>query len=176
MEDTTEADHGAVVRDARHGEGSAIARCKLRSWQAAYRGLLPDTFLDELALEPAPEAYEQGVAAGRPVLVAATAQDVVGVAAVGPARGDDLPSRHGELFMLYVDPAHWATGVGHRLHEAALERLRSYGFVRAVLWVLDGNERAIGFYERHGWAPDGATQVERHGEVVLVEHRYRRDL
>ncbi len=30
----------------------------------------------------------------------------------------------------------------------------------AYLWVLDGNARAIRFYERHGFAFDGTTKRE----------------
>lgn len=52
-------------------------------------------------------------------------------------------------------------GVGHALlHEAI-------GTAPAYLWVLDGNDRAIRFYERQGFRLDGATKTE----PVGVEHR-----
>lgn len=41
------------------------------------------------------------------------------------------------------------TGLGHRLHEAAL------GDIPTVLRVLEGNERAVRFYRGHGYAPVG---------------------
>ena len=31
----------------------------------------------------------------------------------------------------------------------------------ALLWVLEGNDRAARFYEREGWRRDGATSVEQ---------------
>jgi RimJ/RimL family protein N-acetyltransferase len=44
-----------------------------------------------------------------------------------------------------------------------------------VLWVLRDNTRARRFYERAGFAPDGATDVlDRLGGVTEV--RYRRAL
>jgi GNAT superfamily N-acetyltransferase len=55
---------------------------------------------------------------------------------------------------LYVRASSYRTGVGHALLEAAT------GGSPAYLWVLDGNVRAIGFYERHGFAFDGATKPE----------------
>ena len=38
---------------------------------------------------------------------------------------------------------------------AAVGQLAGYG--RIALWVLEGNERAIGFYERYGFCFDGES-------------------
>lgn len=68
-------------------------------------------------------------------------------------------------------------GLGTQLHSAAIERLRSLGFTSAMLWVLDGNEAAIGFYRRNGWAPDGTRRVDQgSGDVDLAELRLVRPL
>ena len=49
------------------------------------------------------------------------------------------------------------------------------GFSSITLWVLRDNRRARRFYERAGFAPDGATHVlTRLGDVP--ELRYRRTL
>jgi GNAT superfamily N-acetyltransferase len=60
---------------------------------------------------------------------------------------------------LYVVPDVWAGGIGSVLHDHALERVRGLGSVRCHLWVLEANERARGFYERHGWRENGQTRV-----------------
>ena len=39
---------GPVVREAAAGDAAAIAALQARSWQAAYRGIAPDAFLDAL--------------------------------------------------------------------------------------------------------------------------------
>jgi hypothetical protein len=41
-----------------------------------------------------------------------------------------------------------------------------------VLWVFDANGHARGFFERRGWAPDGATRVA----AAAPELRYRQNL
>ena len=38
-----------------------------------------------------------------------------------------------------------------------------------ALWVLDGNERAIRFYERYGFRFDGAEKTIRLGEERTVK-------
>lgn len=52
--------------------------------------------------------------------------------------------------------------------------LRERGFGRAHLWVVAAASATRGFYERCGWAPDGATRPLRPGDVETV--RYRRSL
>lgn len=167
------------VRDAVEGDAQQLAEVKRRSWQAAYRGLLPDDYLDELPLHPPPDAWRDAVRAGHPPLVAEVDGRVVGVAAVGtPPDKDleDLPDGTGQLFLIYADEDVWGTGVGHALHEAAVARLRAAGHDLAVLWVLAGNGRAARFYERHGWQADGATRIEDLGGPREEIVRYRRDL
>ncbi|HEY0933157.1 MAG TPA: hypothetical protein VGD91_05360, partial [Trebonia sp.] len=39
---------GPVVRPAREADAAQIALVHVRSWQGAYRGLLPQDYLDEL--------------------------------------------------------------------------------------------------------------------------------
>ncbi len=66
-------------------------------------------------------------------------------------------------------------GIGTRLHAAALDRLRSRGVTRAGLWVLDTNQRALGFYERHGWTDDGPFDYPAatpDGPIPVPCHRY----
>jgi GNAT superfamily N-acetyltransferase len=80
-----------------------------------------------------------------------------GVAGAGPARDDDLDrSSTGELSALYVHPDAWGRGYGDALHAAALGHLQAERFTAAVLWVLEGNQRARRFYADRGWREDGA--------------------
>lgn len=167
---------GVTVRAALPGEGRSFAETKRAIWQTAYRGLLPDRFLDELDLVPSPEAWEDAIAAGSPPFVAMDGDRMVGVAAAGASIGDDAAPGRGQLYLIYLQPVVWGTGVGAELHAACLERMRGVGCTEAVLWVLEGNERAAAFYRKMGWQPDGATQVDDRGDVRLHEVRYRRDL
>lgn len=38
----------------------------------------------------------------------------------------------------------------------------------AYLWVAKGNERAIRFYQRHGFAADGAENVDRDDGITEI--------
>jgi GNAT superfamily N-acetyltransferase len=58
----------------------------------------------------------------------------------------------------------------------ARDRLAEAGFGEAILWVLDGNDRARSFYEREGWSPDGATREENVYDIISNVSRFRRRL
>src|SRR5439155_23733097 len=60
---------------------------------------------------------------------------------------------------LYVVPDLWARGVGSRLHDYVLDRLRGRRSPQCHLWVLEDNQRARRFYERRGWHGNGTTRV-----------------
>lgn len=103
-------------------------------------------------------------------LVAEEDGAVLGYASCGPSRDDEAT---GEIYAIYVLPVEWGRGAGAKLMAAGLEALRSAGFGEATLWVLEGNPRARGFYERGGWRLDGATRTHNMLGVEAVEVRYR---
>lgn len=170
------------LRDATPADAPAIATVHVRSWRASYRGLLPDDVLAGLSVADREQFWAGALAAGAPrtsALVATIAGDVVGFATTGPplVAADRADPAVGDLRVLYLDPDVWRRGHGTRLHDAALDRLRSCGFVRAGLWVLDTNDRALRFYRRLGWTDTGRRQVDRGpGGTELHERRLHRDL
>lgn len=171
----------ALVRTATRDDAGAISRVRVESWRVAYDGLIDPAVLADL--DAAREAerraarWDENHADPRVVdLVAEMHGGVVGWAVAGPSEVDELAD-HGQLFALYALPGHWGAGVGHALLTTIEERLRTAGFTQALLWVLEGNERAARFYERHGWREDGATLVDDRlvgGKAAHALHERRR--
>jgi GNAT superfamily N-acetyltransferase len=150
----------AQFRDATSADAGAIAAVQVAAWRMAYRGLLPDAVLDGLSTVEATDRWAEILSAGATIVLAIDdGAAVVGFAATGPSPDSDDPAL-GRLYAIYLAPAHVGTGLGHRLHAAATDRLRTAGFTAAELWVLRGNERALRFYAREGWVATGRTQVE----------------
>ena len=153
---------------------------------------------DGASAAPPPERTSL-VAEAPPSAAVADARVVVGYASYGPERsvaaaasvgsgGSGRPSAKpggytpaglaaetGELYALYVAPVHWSTGAGRALTDAALDGLRAVGYRRVVLWTLTENARARRFYDKAGFAPDGAINIP--ADLGNVEElRYARDL
>lgn len=70
---------------------------------------------------------------------------------VGFAIGD---AQTGNIWALFVDPAHERHGHGRRLHDEMVAWLWSRGLKRLHL-STDPDTRARGFYERAGWRSRG---------------------
>ena len=157
---------GMQVRTARPSDARTVEGLRLRTWQAAYRGLVPDSFLDALTLSDeslrrwATRLAEPGI---RTLVGVDDDGRLLGLAVAGPARDEDATGSR-ELYALYVDAGSWRSGAGTAL-------LAEVGPVD-LLWVLEGNVRARGFYERRGFRPDGArTILQLDGPVAEVRYR-----
>lgn len=113
---------------------------------------------------------------GRPATIVAVAGDTIcGFATTGPSQDEDAADA-GELYAIYLDPQAWGRGIGRSLMAEARARLSRQGFAEAILWVLEGNERAKRFYRADGWQPDGHQRQEDVWGVSADEVRYRRSL
>jgi hypothetical protein len=93
----------------------------------------------------------------------------------GPLTAAGLAGETAEIYAIYLAPAAWSTGAGRALMDASLAALRAGGYQRVVLWVLTGNTRARRFYDKAGFAPDGATNILT-GLGGVEELRYARPL
>ncbi|MDL5206064.1 GNAT family N-acetyltransferase [Streptomyces sp. ALI-76-A] len=165
------------IRRAWLDDASAVAGVYVRSWQAAFSGLVPQHYLD--AMEPSREESEwktritetRWPSSG--VLVAETEAGIVGFASFGPSQ--DTPAI-AEIGTLYAMPELWGTGIGKQLMLATLTTLGQADYTQATLWVLEDNERARRFYEAAGWGADGTAVEDSTGGASLNKLRYRRRL
>jgi len=161
------------VRVATPDDALAIETIRVHGWRAAYRHILPAEALDALPIDET--RWRRRIVDPPPgwaIVVADEDERVVGFATTGPSRDED---GIGELYAIYVDPAHWSTGAGRALLERAEAVLRAR-YAEATLWVLEDNDRARRFYERAGWAPDGGCKAEERFGIRAPEVRYRKRL
>lgn len=150
-----------AVRTAVVADAPSIARVHVSSWQAAYRGILPDEVLDAMSPGQREERWRQilsgGEGSGFTVVAEVEGRGVQGFGSGLPqSRDDDAGERSGEVTALYVEPSRWRRGMGRRLLAEALDRLRSNGCQEATVWVLAENHSAREFYASFSFALDGA--------------------
>jgi ribosomal protein S18 acetylase RimI-like enzyme len=142
---------GITLRPAVHGDARAIGAV----FDAAVRESW--TYLGDLAARPmfTLADWEQLVSDHQPpktLLVAVDETDgVVGYTAAHP--------EDGEMFLLFVHPAHSGRGIGRALLATAHEVLRAAGCTDAYLFVHEQNERALAVYAAAGYRPDGSDRV-----------------
>ncbi|MEV8592916.1 GNAT family N-acetyltransferase [Streptomyces sp. NPDC052012] len=156
-----------------------VAEIRVRGWQHAYRGIVPQSYLDGLDVAADAERHRARLErADNPVvnLVAETGGGALaGWAAFGPYRDGDTLTEDAELYALYLRPEHIGHGVGRALLTEAVRRCTSTGRPRMLLWVVKANTRARRFYARAGFAADGAEEPFEVDGVSVPEVRYVRD-
>ncbi|MFT2017469.1 N-acetyltransferase family protein [Streptomyces sp. 796.1] len=176
---------GALVREMTEDDIDAVAAVRVRGWQVAYVGLVPQAHLDAMDVAEDADRRREFFSRGLGDVVNLVAEEpggggaggqVVGWACFGPYREKDLPSGDAELYALYVRPERFGAGIGHALLSETLRRLTERGFPRVRLWVVRGNERAERFYARAGFAPDGGAESFDVEGVAVPEVRYARAL
>jgi ribosomal protein S18 acetylase RimI-like enzyme len=89
-----------------------------------------------------------------------------GYASIGYARGL-WPWPAGEIFELYVAPPFQGVGLGKQLFRHARRTLKSSGFDRVIVWALEDNAMACGFYRALG-GEVAASAPERYGKSTLT--------
>jgi GNAT superfamily N-acetyltransferase len=174
---------GIVIRPAAPGDEEALAHVHVRAWQTAYRGILPDAFLDGLDVATRVQRWRSRIEMPGPgefSFVAEAADDagaasIVGFVGGGPEReglvGTDGIAYDGEVYAIYLLAEWRGKGVGHRLMAASVSALLGDGRNSVVIWVLAGNANARRFYEALG----GLAIAERSvtiGQYELPEVAY----
>ena len=187
-----------TIRPATPNDAQAIARIRIQGWRFAYQGLISQDYLDSLSVAedtermrgylsqfpqnspPSRSASVQGSSDGKKqsFILAVRDDAVLGFCrfSAAPDKTDRAESAvpagtlNGRLHSLYIDPGALGQGIGHALMSHALSTFAAWGCEHANLWVLEGNSRAISFYERQGWRCTGATKVDQSFGPCLVEH------
>ena len=152
-----------------------IAGMHAQSWVSAYRGMLPDHYLDH-------EVQDERLAHWQAKLPALAA----GAGAVLIAHLDGVPSgfacmlapdAQGSVLIdqLHALPARKGSGLGTAMLTAARQWALAQGARSMHLFVLDSNVAALGFYQARGWQADGREQHHM-GGIEVVALRYRMPL
>ena len=153
------------IRAATREDARSIAEVHVASWREAYSELIDlDAVGESMDVDARERSWAERIplvgAEGFRTWVAESDGRIVGFSFTQPTEDDDLnPLEIAELVALYLAPDHLGVGVGKALLDRAVAGMRSQGFLQATLWVLEENARAIRFYRREGWRPDGTRSA-----------------
>jgi len=152
-----------------------VAEVHVATWQRAYRGLIPDDYLNSLSVDDRESTWREILekkACELWVAAEDNSHELAGWVAFGKCRDADQSASVGELWAIYVAPNYWSSGVGRTLWLAARTRLIERGFTEVTLWCLAGNERADRFYRNAGFLSTSTKNKFELGGAILEEVRY----
>ena len=162
------------IRPARREDARRIAEIHLASWQTAFRGLMPDDFLDKESIDERQAGWIKNIHDYPGNLMVAVHQEFGITDFICSGQVTEIfkiDGYQGQIFGIHVSPEAKRQGVGTRLMRSAFDRLTSLGCQNAYLWTLEDNKQARNFYEILG-----GTEIARHlanfGGKDLVEVAY----
>src|ERR1700761_2867909 len=96
--DVTDGAALMIIRGAVAADAGGIASVHLRAWEAAYRTLVPDSYLERLSVEDRTRHWRQTIGRGDPeVWVASEDSEITGWVAFGASRDEGALPGVGEI-------------------------------------------------------------------------------
>lgn len=164
------------IRKANVTDAHEIAIIHVVSWQAVYRGLIPDIVFDSLLISDRETMWKKLLSQNTVVLVLESDRKIIGFCSICKSRDDDTTQNCGEISAIYLHPDYFGSGYGVFLIKAALSELKNTEFHEVTLWVLENNKIAARFYEKMGFQKTGNIMPEDFNGVILNEIQYRKTL
>lgn len=147
---------------------AAISRVYEESWKFAYKGIIPQDYLDSI-----PEG-QWARSIDRPnwkTLVCVDHDKIVGTSSIGKSRFEQFQD-WGEVISIYLLPEYIGKAYGRLLMEFAVSELKKQGYDKIFLWVLEENIRARRFYEQFGFSLTDDFFDDKIGGKLLRQVRY----
>ncbi|MEA4869244.1 hypothetical protein SDC9_92893 [bioreactor metagenome] len=155
-------DRGAQIsiRRAHEADAETIAHIVNAAWRVAYRGIVPQGYLNMLEDIPRANRLAEGLrkTADLRYYLLEEGGVPVGAASLHSTHDKDLTDT-AEFTFFYFLPRVWRRGYGTKLLDHLKREASEQGFDRLCCWVLEENTRAIAFYESQNLLRDGRRQT-----------------
>lgn len=142
----------SVIIPAGPGDAAALAEVHVRSWRETYFGLLPAQYLARMSAPVHAARWRRQLTRARPGEVVLAAEGPRGLVAycAGAAATAGSSNDEAEISTLYLLKSAQGRGLGRTLFATTSRVLEAEGASALHVWVLNGNERARGFYVHLG--------------------------
>ena len=139
-----------TIRPARPDDATGIAHVHSTSWRQTYRGIVPQSYLDDMHPEKTIERWREAALGKHPgthLLVAEEGGKIMGFEVYGPAR-EPAFGYAGELYAAYFLPEAMGKGLGTQMMKTVVRDLSAQGLNDLIVWVMEANDRGRRFYEK----------------------------
>ena len=139
-------DRAFMIRPMTPGDALAVARVHVETFRHTYNVIINESFLSAMTYENSASRILRRMEKDGRGFVHADGNEIVAFADGGPERDSDEVYR-GEVYSLYVLPAYQSRGYGRELVRQLVLSLYEDALSPVVVWVLEENTCARGFYE-----------------------------
>jgi len=160
------------IRTAQAGDEQSIASVIIDTWKVAYRGIVPDSFLDSLTTEKHEELFRKNIRDKTETILVLEDHEkrIVGVVS---GKQDRLGTYDCELVAIYLLPDYQKRGYGKRLFKELIEKHKKNQYKSMIIWTFRDN-RDRKFYEILG----GSVREEKShffdgNEIAIVGYTWQ---
>lgn len=146
------------IREMTPNDYDVKAYVHWKTWQETYSGLMEESYLSSLTLEKCQTLVRRWP---QNTLVAELDGKIVGFSCYGHTENGE-----GEVIAIYLLKEVQGTGLGRMLMNATVAQLAAYPTIG--LWVLRGNDQAIGFYKHYGFRLSGKEKTSSVGTELWM--------
>lgn len=161
-----------IIREAGIEDALSIANVQVKTWRSAYRGIVPDDYLDSLSIDKSAGGWAIFFSDTNKFAFVALDRygNIVGFASMGDNRTNSV-EYEGELYALYILDEYQRKDIGKKLFSRVLEKFSLRGIKSMLVCVLKENHSARHFYESAGGIYLCEEEFELGGKMLL-EVRY----
>lgn len=163
----------SYMRYASAEDAEVLALINSQSALQGYKGIIPDDILKEkFSYERLRERLHKELIEGNTTsCIAFKGELPVGMQTFAKDTEAERDASEIDIWRIYLLPEYWGQNIGMEFMGWGIDELRKKGYKKAALWVVEGNARAMRFYEKFGFIHDGEVRNINVGKE-LKEYRY----
>jgi len=163
------------IRKAAQENANDYAACVISCWQSAYRGIVPDDYLNNMSVEKDRfiEKYKNVLTDPGDCEYYYVEQNKKIIGFITICKNNDvIESEIGEIWAIYLIEKFRGAGHGKIMLDFAIDELKKANREKIYLWVFEENVKARRFYEKNNLHFDGTKRVNDKYGKPLVQLRY----
>ncbi|MBO0603094.1 GNAT family N-acetyltransferase [Sporosarcina sp. E16_3] len=154
-----------LIRKAEVEDVKGIAKVHVDSWRTTYKGIVPNTFLDNLSYGQRELTWKKGIKENNVYIAENEHGQVVGFSTGGKERTGKYEAYTGELYAIYILKESQGKGIGRLLVQSVVDDLIDKNFNSMLIWAIDENP-ACRFYETLGGKKIDTDEIEIEGKKL----------
>lgn len=154
--------HHITCRQATEKDAALLAQIHVETWKHSYRNYVPQEVLDDRKvtkerLEKMKNDIRQGL-----VFVVSIDDRPAGFLTLASGFGEEA-----KIAAFYIAPAYQRQGLGGKLLDFVLEKLKHNGGKKVFLWTMKDFPASNSFYRKAGGKATGEEQEWKYGIKVM---------
>ena len=161
-----------MIRPMKRTDVPRVAEIHVFGWRSAFRGIVPDEVLfGRMSVQRSIKRFEDSLAADNSHDTYVYDDGIIkGWMSAGPCRDEDETQAF-EIGAIYIEPCMKGSGIGTKLVTFCEEIAAQRGFDKICIWTLEGNAPTRAFYEKLGYAHDGARKYMENLSTHAVRYK-----